>query len=229
MRNFLPFYCICFTFLASAQSSSDSIIHRIHLLGNTAGIEQQPTFLKQFKEWTNNDDISPEIIFFGDYIEGDNEKEKLTKTEKEAIKELTYGLSKKQTLFVNGDRDWNNSGPDGDDKVEDLEDFIQKKLDFKKAVIPSDACAGPKLIGLSDELVLVAINTQWLFHPYQKPELTETDCRTLNLLDFWDEMEDVLDENRNKNILFIAHHPVYASGRYSGKKLGFYHSIPVIG
>lgn len=222
--------CLSIYLEAFAQSMPDvSPVHSVYLVGNTAGIEKDLTRLQQFKTHLQVEKNPHTLLFLGDYYEGNNSKEKLTTEEKLVVRTLTNGLNKKQTLFLNGDRDWNNSGKDGEDKIEAFEDFVQKELEFKKAVLPSDACAGPKSVILHDKLALITINSQWLMHPHERPELTNTNCKTLSELDFWDEMEDLLEEIRGKNILIAAHHPVYASGRYSGKKLGYYHLLPIVG
>ena len=77
---------------------------------------------------------------------------------------------------------------------------------------------------------LVAINTPWFTHPFDRPEAPDTDCKTLTKEEFREQLQDVIDGTKNKNVLLVGHHPVISNGVYGGHEPLSYHlSPPVFG
>lgn len=172
------------------------------------------------------------LLFLGDVVD----KKGLSLTPNPQQEQLLQQLSRlhhpdadQKVYFLSGDRDWDNSGKQGKKKVKALEDYLEQLPGLKKSFLPSKGCPGPKVVELNEQLTLIAINSQWFLHPYDRPEAPDTDCKILTEADFWDELEEAIEEAEGRNIIIAAHHPVYSNGQYAGKRLGSYHLIPIFG
>jgi hypothetical protein len=79
-----------------------------------------------------------------------------------------------------------------------------------------DGCPGPKAIAIDDDILLVTINTQWWNHPYDKPGPADADCKISVDENFMEELEDLIEENADKNLLIAGHFPIFSLGEYGG-------------
>ncbi|HYH56452.1 MAG TPA: hypothetical protein VD772_07565, partial [Anseongella sp.] len=133
---------------------------------------------------------------------------------------------KGKLILIPGDKDWGNSGKNGLKAVRRLEKYIQTKLPYRNAFIPGTGCPGPEVIDVNPFLRLVAINSSWWIHPYDKPEVTDTDCRILTRQEFVEELEENITESENRNVLVVGHHPVVSTGVYGGRMTLTKHLFP---
>ena len=77
---------------------------------------------------------------------------------------------------------------------------------------------------------LVAINSPWFTHPFDRPEAPDTECKTLTKEEFREQLQDILDGTKGKNVLLLGHHPVVSNGVYAGREpLSRHLSPPVLG
>ena len=86
----------------------------------------------------------------------------------------------------------------------------------QNAFLPSNGCPGPEVVDVAPLVRLVAINTPWFTHPYDRPEAPDTDCKTLTKEEFREQLQDVIDETKGNNVLLLGHHPVVSNGVYGG-------------
>ena len=63
---------------------------------------------------------------------------------------------------------------------------------------------------------LVAINTPWFTHSFDRPETADTDCKPLTKEKFREQLQGLIDETKNKNVLLLGNHPVVTNGVYGG-------------
>ncbi len=216
---------VMFLFLAP---SLDAQYRSIYFVGNAAN---------QDDDWIDgiiqsvDPDVKTDVFFVGDFTDNDGIRNKPKKKNENRLK--SFKRIKKETngklFFLSGDRDWDNSGPNGKKKVKHLEDYIEGKLKLKKSFIPSNACPGPFVMERDKRTTIIAINSQWFMHPHERPEAPDTDCSILFENDFWEELESLLDDAHGKNVIITAHHPIYSSGPHGGEKLGWKHFIPIYG
>ncbi len=227
-RFYKEFILIIILACTGLTLNAQSVYRNIYLIGNAANVDQK--WVKDFIEI--HDDSTPNnIIFLGDITDEDGIKNKPKKKNEKRLK--AYKKLKKNTKgkvhFLSGDRDWDNSGEQGKRKVKNLETYIERDLKMKKAFVPSLACPGPYVIEADQRTTIIAVNSQWFLHPHDRPEAPDTDCPILFEQDFWEEFEDLLDDNDDKNVIVVAHHPIYSNGPHNGKKLGMLHLVPFVG
>ncbi|GAA3997215.1 metallophosphoesterase [Hymenobacter fastidiosus] len=130
---------------------------------------------------------------------------------------LVQGLPNGRIYFLPGDKDWDNSGPDGLKRVKRLEEYIEQKLPGQNAFLPTGGCPGPEIVDLAPNVRLVAINSPWWTHPYDRPEAPDTECKTMTKEEFREQLQDVLDDTKGKNVLLVGHQPVISNGVYGGR------------
>ena len=138
-------------------------------------------------------------------------------------------------LLLPGDRDWYDNGINGYNWIKALEKDIkayikQQSIDNVEWLMKK-ACPGPFKEKLDEHLLLVGLNSQWWNHPYDKPRASDAICKYITPQDIKEEFEDLLDENRNKNVLVVSHHPIKSLGNYGGRfsLLDHLSPFPVLG
>lgn len=203
--------------------------HKIYLLSNIVDISKVENFNYNINEILSNNNEPFTIILNGDLVDNDFDKN----FDKDSIRILTIlkNLSKyknDKVIVIPGDRDWDDSGKKGLKNIKKLEQLIKSlKIDNVVWAI-KDGCPGPKEILLNDNLLLIAINSQWWNHPFEVPGSVDGDCKVSTTDDFKEELEDILNENVEKNILIAGHYPIISSGEYGGHIPFYKHIFPLV-
>ncbi|MBG8555227.1 metallophosphoesterase [Hymenobacter guriensis] len=168
-------------------------------------------------------------IFLGDniYEYGMPETKALDRktSEKRIIAQLnTMRNYAGEKYMIPGNHDWKQGLKGSVDQVnreqQFVEDFMQKDSaafaytgDF---FIPRDACPGPFEVRLQDDIVMIAINSQWFLQTNERPYGSNSGCGVEDETDFFSQLEDVIRRNAGKNIMVVAHHPLYSDGIHGG-------------
>jgi hypothetical protein len=117
--------------------------------------------------------------------------------------------------FIPGNHDWDKMGPQGLAKIIRQGQYLAEQNDPLLQMVPANGCPDPVAIKLTDQLTIIAFDSEWWLYPYHKqnPE-AECDCKTKD--DIIGRMEELLDANRGKIILFADHHPLQSYGTHGG-------------
>ena len=130
--------------------------------------------------------------------------------------------------FIPGNHDWDHSGLQGYDKMIKVNDFIRAQQDSLLQMIPQDACPGPVEISLTDDITLIAIDSEWWLYPFDKHlETAECECETQS--DILGKLADIIERNRNKIVFFASHHPFNTNGSHGGFYSLKEHVFPLTG
>ena len=210
---------LIFFFSFQQLHSQDSIQYRIILLGNAGEITREQ---KGILDNAIQNSISKKTIalFLGNNIYpkgmelGDK---KSAQVSQDILRSQYTGFRNKgvPVYFIPGISDWDNNGTKGYEKIIRVNDFINSKNDSLLQVIPDNACPGPFELALNDNLVLVAMDTEWWLYPFNK-HMEETDCECQTKRDVLGKLNDIIDRNRDKLIIFATNHPFKSYGRYGG-------------
>ncbi len=225
MKNFFTLLIIS---SLACYSFGQQLSQRVVLIGNTANLEAGNTLLKEILKEASVPNTT--ITLLGDITDENG----ISKDPKGNNKDLLAYYKQLENnadggiLIISGDRDWDDNGKKGEEKNGNLEKYLRKNLEMKDVYVSKDACLDPVVSELND-VVIVAFNSQWFMHPYRKHNNLNTSCGIVNEKDFFEELEDIVDDNDGKNIILAAHHPVYSSGRYFGKGLHKLHMLPIVG
>jgi hypothetical protein len=218
MLKKILFFCIVLIALKLQAQTEDRVLHVVYLLGNTATAPIPEANMAAFQQELQAQSNPFTIIHLGDILDnnGLGKNEKVTSNKLDLLLQLANVNPKGNIFFVPGDKDWDNSGPAGLSNVRRLELYMGQNLNKPNLLVPGNGCPGPQIIDISPNLRIIAINTQWWMHPYQKPEEPNTDCQVNTREDFLEELDDAISEAEGRNVLIVGHHPILSNGEYGG-------------
>ncbi|WP_460613597.1 metallophosphoesterase [Hymenobacter seoulensis] len=130
-----------------------------------------------------------------------------------------------EKYMIPGNHDWKQGLQGSVEQVNREQFFVENYLQSDSAAfpytgdffLPRDACPGPVEIRLQDDLVLIAINSQWFLQTNgERPYGANSGCGIANETDFFVQVEDIIQRNEGKNIMVVAHHPLFSDGIHGG-------------
>ena len=206
-----------------------TLTHKVYLIGNISELQPSSKYFQQLIQNLNQEEQPTSLLVMGDMSiksRGNNEPN----FNSEILKGFNQLKNKNVKIhFISGDKDWDNSGKKGWDHVKQLESYLKDNVKANHSFSPDDGCPGPHEIEIDESLVIITINSQWFMHPNERPELTDSSCDILFENEFWEELEDLIDDHEDKNVIIAAHHPVFSNGHYSGKTYNWKNFIPFYG
>ena len=160
------------------------------------------------------------VIFLGDniYPKGmpsydDSERQK---AEKIIVGQLSITKNTAGRVFViPGNHDWDKGKKDGVYNNYFQEEFVEIYMDSVNIYLPDKGCPGPVEVPLTEYLVLIIIDTQWILQPWDKPR-KEHGCQVQTPYDVITLTEDILRRNEGKKIIVASHHPMFSYGIHGG-------------
>ena len=108
-------------------------------------------------------------------------------------------------IFTPGHHEW---AINGHRDVRSLEKFIQKSSDAK--FYPDEGCPIKKK-DLTDDVVLITIDSQWYLEDWNNHIYLNEDCDIKNRTQFFLEFESMLKKSQGKTIMVAMHHPVFSN------------------
>jgi len=217
MRQFFLILCF-FTVCLFTVSAQDEIQYRVILIGDAGEINTtQQAILKDAAGKSLPGKTI--VLFLGDNIyprgvslDADKKEARFTVLKAQFENLRRNGIP---VYFIPGNHDWDESGPLGYDKIIAANDFFNQLQDSLLQMIPADACPGPYELPVGDNLVIVAMDSEWWLYPYEKhPDKSECDCKTKR--DVLGRLNDIVRRNMNKTIIFATHHPFATYGSHGG-------------
>jgi hypothetical protein len=115
-----------------------------------------------------------------------------------------------EVLFVPGNHDWDNAGPDGLGAVLRQEAFLREKGTDKMRMAPSGAKPGPACLD-RPSLRLIALDTQWWLHDFERNVGPSIGERTV-----LDALDRCLREAHGRHVVVVGHHPLHTNGPHGG-------------
>lgn len=117
--------------------------------------------------------------------------------------------------FIPGNHDWDGVGVQGFAKINRQSEYLENLGDSLLRLVPADGCPGPVEIPVSDDIVIIAADSEWWLFPYSKPA-DNVGCECTTKDEVIARMEDLLYKNRFKVIIFATHHPFQSYGPHGG-------------
>jgi len=127
---------------------------------------------------------------------------------------------------VLGPHEWSNGSRRGMENARIISELVDNELNSKDVIKPSLGCPGPEEIPIDDDIVLLLIDTQWLFHNWEKPK-SEDGCEVESNLDFYLNLQDAIKRNYNKKIIVAGYHSLKGNGPHGGYFPFKSHFIPL--
>jgi hypothetical protein len=204
------------SFYDNQSLDTTSIVYSVFLTGNAANQlnDGATPSLSNFKKRLEAASKNGTVLFLGDNVfplHGFGENR--TKAEEKISKqlELTHNF-KGKVFFLPGETDWKNGIPG----ILAQEDFIANYKKKTGQLIPPKAC-GLEFISLSDDMELVAIDSQWFKEDWDNHPEINKGCSIKTREQLIEELDNHLLENQEKTILLALHHPLVSNGVYGGQ------------
>jgi hypothetical protein len=202
-------------------------VHTVYLIGDAGG--GRGPALALLEQHLKDATKESTVVFLGDniYPNGLGPKKAGDRAEDEIRLKAQLDILKGyegNVYFIAGNHDWYKYGIDGVDRQKD---FIEDYLDRKGVLMPKPGCGEPKEIDLSDDLVLILIDSQWYLTDWDKEYKINAGCEVKSRAVFQEYVENAIKGNRSKNIIIAMHHPPYTNGPHGGNFTLKQHLFPL--
>lgn len=128
---------------------------------------------------------------------------------------IARGNTKTKVYFIPGNHDWANGGKNGYQSILRVQSYIDVLGNEMVKMLPRDGCSGPVEVKVSDDIVMILMDSQWWIHEYDKPGV-ESDCPFKTKAEILTELDEILSKNSTKMILLATHHPFRSYGPHGG-------------
>ena len=207
--------------VASTTSPAVSVEKALYFLGGQASSDNEGTkILAHLREQLQSDGKRGNLALVGnltakkglsDSLNDDSARARASLDQYIELLNATGG----KTIITTGYEDWAAGGLRGYQHVLNLEQYLENEVDNGNVYLPTGACPGPEEIYLDDDVVVMAINTQWMIHGWQKPFEAEG-CDVKEEADFLLNLDNALKQNQHKKVVIVGSHPIFSNGRYGG-------------
>lgn len=208
------------TGFAQKMKTQDSVQARIILVGDGGAFRngKHPVVaaIKKMFEL----DKKTTIVYLGDnvYQHGLPDDADVNYTTIRAVLDTQVNIAKNtpaKVYMIPGNHDWENGARYGYDAILRQQAYVNQLGDENVSFIPRDGCPGPVDIKLSDDVVLIAFDSQWWLHPNEKPDI-ESDCDCKTESEFILALSELLRDHYNKLVILASHHPFRSNGIHGG-------------
>ncbi len=215
------------------QREPDPLTHSIYFVGDAGEpYITQSTLGRVLRSTLDASDTKSTVLFLGDNIyprgmPGPTDKdramaEKILQIQVDWIR----GLDDVSAIFVPGNHDWMRGRRDGWEQLMNQQQWLDSLKDEHITFLPRDGCPGPIEVPLTDEAILIIMDTQWFLHPWGKPG-EEGPCDAKTPADALVLISDAFSRNAGKRIILAAHHPLITYGEHGGVSTFKDHLFPL--
>ncbi len=216
----------------SSPPPKEDLVYQTFLIGDAgeATLHVQEPVLKLFESFLNNAGERSAAIFLGDNIYEAGLPDS-THPERDLYEGRLIELMKTvenfegRIVFMPGNHDWDNDGPEGLERVHRQEEFVENYLNRGNVFLPDNGFPGPVSIKLLDDdddprlredIRLIVLDTQWWLHRHEKPFGDTGEYDLFDAGDFLTELDDILKKQRNDYLMIAAHHPLITHDNHGG-------------
>jgi len=140
---------------------------------------------------------------------------------------------KGEKYMIPGNHDWAQGIPGGLRSVIRQEVFVEEYLHDSTAVsggnffVPDEGCPGPYEVYLQEDVVMIALNSQWWLQEEERPYGANNYCNVADEEEVLTQLEDIISRNSGKHIMVVGHHPIYSNGVHGGNFQLLDHIFPL--
>ncbi len=201
------------------QSEVAASIYLLGDVGDPSASKQEPSLASLQKDASENPVSEKMIFFLGDNIydfgmqkEDDTDRKEMERRIDEQMKVILESNSK--GYFIPGNHDWDYWGKDGTNAVRRQEKYIEEKSNGKISFLPDNACPGPEIIDVKDDLRIIIFDSQWILQDYRYR--SSDGCSSKSEDEVYKNIEAAFKSAGNRKVLVLAHHPVDSYGEHGG-------------
>ena len=202
-------------------TTGDSIISRIVLVGDAGALVNHTSPVIKGIRSLIPMDYKTTIVFLGDNIYHDglpDEQYSFYLSDKSVLDSqiaLVMG-TQARSFFIPGNHDWANGASGGYEAIVRQQRYVDRcGQTCNVSFFPKDGCPGPVKVDISQDVVLIMMDSQWWIHQEDKPGI-ESDCPQKTIEEVLVELDDLLAENDKKLVILACHHPFKSNGVHGG-------------
>ncbi len=208
---------------APARPDSSSLSYQVFLAGNTGAgtLDDLSPTLELLRRQLSAAGENSAVVFAGDLLPccglpdpgapgADAAERRIT-----VLVDAVRGYPGR-VVVVPGERDWGEDPETGWRSVARLEELVESAFGRGNVFVPDDGLPGPEHVRLTDDIRLIALNTQWLLTDGVRPTGDAGDYDVEEDDDFYVELEDLVTKRSGEDLIVVGHHPLYSNGRYGG-------------
>ncbi len=202
LKNFKYLIIGFFSLFFGLVNAQEESVHSIFVTGNTFG---RNTEMELFNQWKNQAGMQKNfaVLLAGNAVDAETGKfpGELLLNEKHPL------------LIAPGKTEWAGGSRKGKDFIKQLTDELAVK--YRNPVFyPDEACPGPTEVVLSDNLVVILIDSWWWVHKYDR---RFNKCDIENRGDVLIQIEDAIRRHyAGKHVVVAGHHSLKSFGNTSG-------------
>ena len=199
-----------------APDQSSEISYTVFLIGDSRRAYESKPLISLMGAHLSEANENSAVIFLGDNVQPGGLPDTTDRNWDIASASLIQQLElledfKGEIIFIPGNHDWAKGKKEGLEYVKNQRKYIENYLDREDVFLPKKGRPGPVEINLSDDIVVIVIDSHWWFHENEKNyDGIEDEA------DLFVQIEDAISRNRNKKIIFAAHNPLYSVGNHGG-------------
>ena len=122
-----------------------------------------------------------------------------------------------RVVFIPGNHDWARGAPDGWETVRRQQKRVDERGGPSVTYLPKDGCPGPDVVDVGDRLRLVALDTQWWLHGYDRPRDPTSSCAADSEAEVVAALRAALEGAGGRDVVVLAHHPLQSGGPHGGQ------------
>lgn len=210
---------------------TSQLAYSVFLIGDAGSPDPEEPIIQELKRQIHQPDAQARsaVVYLGDNIypiglpkEGSplrGEMERRMKTQLDILKGYDG-----ERYIIPGNHDWEQGARGGAEANLREEAFVESYLRSQDSIrvlggdnyVPSNNCPGPFETRLSENVVLIAINSQWFLHAFDRPYGPNNACDVANEDEFFSQLDDLLAKHRGEHVIVVAHHPLMSAGIHGG-------------
>ena len=202
--------------------TTKDVSHTFYLIGDAGLLPDGGTnrVLKAFGDKLKKANKNSTALFLGDNIypkglpakKDDPEGHKSAKRHLDAQLKTLEGF-KGKPVFIPGNHDWYSGGLEG---LMREQKYLEKKTNSKDIFFPKNGCP-IKRIKISDDIVVIAIDTEWYLTNWDRHPTMNDACEIKDREKFFAALESEIKKNANKTTIIAMHHPMFSYGNHGGQ------------
>ena len=207
---------------------SAELNYSVFLVGDSRSAFTHDSFLSLLEGQLSEAGENSAVLFLGNQVYPDGLPDSTSKSWDLAQESLLPQLKmlkdyEGELVIIPGQHDWAGGKKEGLEYVKNQRKYIEDYLDQSKVFLPKKGRPGPVEVHLSNDIVLILIDSYWWFHEEDK-----SNAGILDEADFFVQIEDAISRNRDRKIIFAANNPLYSVGNYGGHFTGADNFFPLL-
>ena len=229
-----PFYK--YSKVENIEIPKERIDYEVVILGNVGYSDASNNGVIALVKRNLDPTIKRSMVFNGNFLsEGSfvpksstkyKEQTELIKTCIDEFKNLSN-----EVYFVPSENEWNDGRNSRIHAVVESQLFIEEITERADVFFPDMGCPVSDAIDVGEDLVMVFVNSTWLLNQHDAEQENDPICGLSNYVEVSSKIQSIVSTNKLKNVLIVAHHPIFSSGETAGNFPGKSHfsPLPIVG